>query len=70
MNNEEPEYKALSLLESNPEISRRQVSAEVGASLGKAHSALKALIDVERLGQRAKLRGYSMDHEGLQETER
>lgn len=46
MNNEELEYKTLNLLESNPEISQRQVSVELGVSLGKAHYVLKALIEI------------------------
>ena len=43
---EELEYKALSFLELNPQVSQRQISAELGVSLGKAHYLLRALIDV------------------------
>ena len=46
MSNEEIEYKALKLLEANPEVSQRQLSAALGVSLGKAHYVLKSLIDV------------------------
>ena len=46
MNNEEIEYKALKLLEANPELSQRQLSSGLGVSLGKTHYVLKSLIDV------------------------
>ena len=46
MSNEEIEYKALKLLEANPQLSQRQLSAELDVSLGKAHYVLKSLIDV------------------------
>jgi len=46
MINEEIEYKALKLLEANPELSQRQLSSALGASLGKTHYVLKSLIDV------------------------
>ena len=46
MTNEEIEYKALKLLEANPELSQRQLSSALGVSLGKAHYVLKSLIDV------------------------
>ena len=46
MTNEETTYKALKLLEANPELSQRQLSAALGVSLGKGHYVLKSLIDV------------------------
>ena len=46
MSSEEIEYKALKLLEANPELSQRQLSLGLGVSLGKAHYVLKSLIDV------------------------
>ena len=46
MSNEEIEYNALKLLEANPQLSQRQLSAELEVSLGKAHYVLKSLIEV------------------------
>jgi EPS-associated MarR family transcriptional regulator len=46
MSNEEIEYKALKLLEANPQLSQRQLSAELDVSLGKTHYVLKALIAI------------------------
>ena len=46
MSNEEIEYNALKLLEVNPQLSQRQLSAELDVSLGKAHYVLKSLIEV------------------------
>ena len=46
MTNEETVYKALKLLEANPELSQRQLSSALGVSLGKGHYVLKSLIDV------------------------
>ena len=46
MSSEEIEYKALKLLEANPELSQRQLSLALGVSLGKTHYVLKSLIDV------------------------
>ena len=46
MANEETVYKALKLLEANPELSQRQLSSALGVSLGKGHYVLKSLIDV------------------------
>jgi EPS-associated MarR family transcriptional regulator len=42
---EEIHYKILKLLESRPEISQRQLSKELGVSLGKANYCLKAMLD-------------------------
>lgn len=46
MTKEEIEYNALKLLEANPQLSQRQLSAELDVSLGKAHYVLKSLIEV------------------------
>jgi EPS-associated MarR family transcriptional regulator len=46
MSNEEIKYNALKLLEANPQLSQRQLSAELDVSLGKAHYVLKSLIAV------------------------
>jgi len=46
MSSEEIEFKTLKLLEANPELSQRQLSSDLGVSLGKAHYVLKSLIDV------------------------
>ena len=46
MSNEEIEYNALKLLEANPQLSQRQLSAELDVSLGKAHYVLKSLIAI------------------------
>ncbi len=46
MSNEEIEFRALKLLEQNPQLSQRELSAELGVSLGKTHYVVKALIDM------------------------
>ena len=46
MTKEETVYKALKLLEANPELSQRQLSSALGVSLGKGHYVLKSLLDV------------------------
>ena len=46
MSNEEIEFRALKLLEQNSHLSQRELSAELGVSLGKAHYVVKALIDM------------------------
>ena len=46
MSNEEIEYNVLKLLEANPQLSQRQLSAELDVSLGKAHYVLKSLIAI------------------------
>ena len=43
---DEYRYKILKLLEANPEISQRELAAELGVSLGKVNFCIKALIDV------------------------
>ena len=61
MTNEEIEYKALKLLEANPELSQRQLSSALGVSLGKAHYVLKSLIDVGWV----KLNNFRSSHNKL-----
>jgi EPS-associated MarR family transcriptional regulator len=43
---DEYRYKILKLVETNPEISQRQLAKNLGVSLGKANYCLKALIEV------------------------
>lgn len=43
---DEYRYKILKLVESNPELSQRELAKALGVSLGKANFCLKALIDV------------------------
>jgi EPS-associated MarR family transcriptional regulator len=43
--NEDTHYYVLRLVESRPEISQRELAAELGVSLGMANYCLKALID-------------------------
>jgi EPS-associated MarR family transcriptional regulator len=38
-------YKVIKLIEQDPEISQRQLSRELGVSLGKVNYCLRALID-------------------------
>lgn len=40
----EIQYKVMRLLESNPEMSQRDVAKELGISLGKANYCLRALV--------------------------
>jgi EPS-associated MarR family transcriptional regulator len=46
MTKEELEYKALKILERQPHLTQRQLSKELGVSLGKAHYVIKCLIHV------------------------
>ena len=46
MNNQELEYRALKILEQQPDLTQRQLSEELGVSLGKTNYLLKSLIDV------------------------
>ena len=46
MPNDEIQLRVLRLLEQNPHLTQRQLSAELGISLGKAHYIVKSLIDV------------------------
>lgn len=43
---DEYRYRILRLVETNPELSQRQIARELGISLGKANFCLKALMDV------------------------
>lgn len=42
---EEVHYKVLKLIEENPSISQRELSRELGISLGKVNYCLKALVE-------------------------
>lgn len=46
MSKHELEFRALKLVEQHPTITQRQLSKELGVSLGKAHYVIKALIEV------------------------
>ena len=43
---DENTLQALRLLEKNPELTQRELAAELGISLGKTHYMVKALIDI------------------------
>jgi EPS-associated MarR family transcriptional regulator len=43
---DEYRYKILKLIDAKPEISQRELAAQLGISLGKANFCLKALIEV------------------------
>lgn len=45
MLNDEARYQILKKLESNPDISQRELAEELGISLGKANYCLQALIE-------------------------
>ena len=46
MTNQELEYRALKILEQQPELTQRQLSEALGVSLGKTNYLLKSLINV------------------------
>jgi EPS-associated MarR family transcriptional regulator len=46
MTNQELEYRALKILEQQPDLTQRQLAEALGVSLGKAHYLVKSLIDV------------------------
>jgi len=46
MTNQELEYRALKILERQPDLTQRQLAEELGVSLGKTHYLVKSLIDV------------------------
>ena len=46
MTNQELEYRALKVLEQQPDLTQRQLSEALGVSLGKTNYVLKSLIDV------------------------
>ena len=46
MNKQELEYRALKLLEQQPDMTQRQIAEELNVSLGKTHYLIKSLIDV------------------------
>ena len=46
MVDQELEYRALKLLEQQPDLTQRQLAEQLGVSLGKTHYLVKSLIDV------------------------
>jgi EPS-associated MarR family transcriptional regulator len=46
MISEENTLNALKILEKNPELTQRELAAELGVSLGKTHYLIKSLVDV------------------------
>ena len=46
MVNQDLQYRALKILERRPDLTQRQLSEELGVSLGKTHYLVKSLIDV------------------------
>ncbi len=46
MTNQELEYRALKILEQQPDLTQRQLAEKLGVSLGKTHYLVKSLIDV------------------------
>jgi len=46
MNNQELEFRALKILEQQPDLTQRRLAKELGVSLGKTHYLVKSLIDV------------------------
>lgn len=44
-NNDDIKFRILRLIEQNPEISQRQLSREVGISLGKLNYCIQALVE-------------------------
>ena len=46
MNKLELEYRALKLLEQQPNMTQRQIAEKLNVSLGKTHYLIKSLIDV------------------------
>ena len=46
MMSQDLEYRILKLLEERPNLTQRQLSKELGVSLGKTHYLIKALVDV------------------------
>ena len=46
MPSDEIQLSVLRLLEKNPQVTQRQMSAELGVSLGKTHYVVKSLIEV------------------------
>ena len=46
MTNQELEYRALKILEQQPDLTQRQLAEALGVSLGKTHYLVKSLINV------------------------
>ena len=59
MNNKELEYRVLKILEKRPHLTQRQLSQELGISLGKTHYLIKALISARIKLENFKRSGIS-----------
>ena len=46
MTDEENTLKALKILEAHPELTQRELAAELGVSLGKTHYLIKSFVDI------------------------
>ncbi len=46
MINQELEYRVLKILESEPNLTQRQIAEKLGISLGKTHYLIKSLVDI------------------------
>mgnify|MGYP002632291779 FL=1 len=46
MTNQELEYRALKILEQQPDLTQRRLAEQLGVSLGKTHYLVRSLIDV------------------------
>ena len=46
MTNQELEYRALKILEQQPDMTQRELAEALGVSLGKTHYLVRSLIDV------------------------
>ena len=46
MSDDENTLKVLKILEKHPELTQRELAAELGVSLGKTHYLLKSLVDI------------------------
>ena len=64
MSKQELEYRVLKLVEKQPTITQRELSKELGVSLGKTHYVIKALVKVgwiklENFKRSGKKLGYA-----------
>ena len=62
--NEEIAYKVIKIIESNPEISQRQLAGSLGISLGKTNYCIKALVEKGII----KVRNFKNSHKKLAYT--
>ena len=46
MTNQELEYRALKILEQQPDLTQRELAEKLGVSLGKTHYLIRSLIEV------------------------